>query len=117
MWTEGVEGWVVPSEVCTGRAGGERDVYAVVDEDGNGKGCDERAGQLDHLGGRAIFPPDLNHRSTAAAGDRAEADSHRIPPLEQDGIGDHHQAQLIGERHEQDPARPARSHHRGREHE
>jgi len=115
IWAEGVQGRIIPAEVRAGGARGERDIHAVVDQYGNRKGGDQGTGQLQNFGWRAIFPTDLNY--CRATGYRAAADGNRIPPLEQDGIRDHHQAQLIGECHDQDPARPAWSDHGGRQYE
>ena len=93
----------------------KRDVCAVIHEHGNRKGGHQHAGQLQDFRRRAIFPSDLNQCCAALGG--GTADGHRIAPLEQDGIGDHHQTQLIGKRHDQDPARSAGSDHRHREYE
>jgi len=112
---EGVERRIVPAEVRPGSSGGQGDVHAVVDEHGHRQRGDQRPGQLQNLGRRAIFPPHLHHRG--ATGYRGAADGHRIPPLEQNGIRDHHQAQLIGKSHDQDPARPAWSDHGDRQHQ
>ena len=114
MGPQRLEGQVIPAQVRTCGAGGQRDIHAIVDQDGNGQDGHERAGQLQDFRRRAIFPADLNHRR--APRDRGATHSHGIPPLEQDGIRDHHQAQLIGKRHDQDPARPAWCDHGDREH-
>ncbi len=115
MWAQSVEGWVIPAEVGPGGASGERNIHTVIDQDRNRQGVYQRAGQLQNLGRHAIFPADLNHRRAALH--RGATDRDRIPPLEENGIGDHHQAQLIGKRHDQDPARPAWSDHGDRQYE
>ena len=42
MGAQGIEGWIVPTEVRPRRAGGECDVHAVIDQDGNGQGVNSR---------------------------------------------------------------------------
>jgi len=102
------------------RAGGrrgERDVHAVVDDHGHRQGGDERTGERQDFSRRRVLPADLDDRGTRPTSDGFCTDGDRIPPGEQHRIGDHHQAQLIGESHDQDPAWPARRDHRGHEFE
>jgi len=99
----------------TSRAGRQGDIGAVIHEDGGRKGVDQRPRQLQDVGRCAIFPPDLYHRGAALH--RGATHSHGIPPLEQIGIRDHHQAQLIDERHDQSPARAPRRNDRDRKYE
>jgi len=68
MRAERGERHVLPSQVSARGSGGERDISAVVDEDGNGKGGNQRPRQLHDIRGVAIFPADLNHRCAAADG-------------------------------------------------
>jgi hypothetical protein len=87
----GVEGHVVLAQMRPGRARGERHVHPVVDDHGHGQRGDERSGEGRDLGGGRVLGTDLHHRRTTAH--RPPADVDRVAPLEQDGIGDHHEAQ------------------------
>ena len=110
-----LEGQIVPTQVGSRGPRGQGNVDAIIDQHGDRESGDQRVGQLQNLRRHAIFPAHLHHGRAPGYG--LAQDLHGIPPLEQDGIRDHHQAQLIGKRHDQDPARATRSDDRDRKYE
>ena len=115
MQAQRVKWSVVLAEVRPRRPRRERDVNPVVHEHWHRERQHQRLGKLQQFPRRAIFPAHLHQRRSA--GRRPPAHVYRISSLEQDRIGEHHQPPLIGERHDEDPARAPRCHHRDREHE
>ena len=80
MGPQRLKRWIVPPKVGARRTRRERDVGAIIDQDGHGESGHQRPRQLQHVRRVAIFPPDLNHCRAALGGGPAHGDG--IAPLE-----------------------------------